>query len=315
MRIELWAAALLCVFLCVLVCALVTFKANRRARRTLMTVQQELDNAISGNMQAEIYDESLDGAILERLNHLVKAADMQRSRALRERDQVMALISNITHQVRTPLSNIMLYGGLLQEQAEEGEAAMLAAKILGQAEKMEFFMKELVRTSYAEQEMIKMRPEKLSPDDLIAAACQNAELSSMKKGIVIRQLPLSHQGVRQEKVFCLADKKWTVEALDNLLDNGIKYAPACSEITVEAVCFESFVCIQVRDQGPGIPEEEQAKIFARFYRSPSSLQTPGFGIGLYLVREIIGREGGYVRLKSSPGQGSAFSLYLPRYRE
>ena len=317
MRLELWAA--LWALFCAIICLFAIRHVTRKSRRMLIAVQQALDNAIAGDLQAERYDESLNGAILERLNQLVTMAGAQRNRALRERDDIMALISNITHQVRTPLAGIMLYGGMLREQEAEPSCAMLADRILRQAEKMEFFMKELVRTSYAEQEMLKMQPEKIAPEELITAACQNAELSSMKKGIVIRQLPLPAPKGRQNpgtetsaSLLCAADRRWTVEALDNVLDNAVKYAPENSEITVRAIPYESFLCIEVADQGPGIPEEEQAKIWNRFYRSPSSLRTPGFGIGLYLVREIIGRQGGYVQVKSAPGQGSVFCLYLPR---
>lgn len=284
-------------------------------RRMLIILQQQLDNAISGNLQVEIYDESLDGAILERLNQLVAMAGTQRNRALQERDNIMSLISNITHQVRTPLSNIVLYAGLLQEGERDLSNIKLVEKILSQADKLEFFMKELVRTSYAEQEMIKMQPEKIRIDELIAIACQDVELFSIKKGIKILQI-LSDTSINSLEIdnplYCVADRKWTVEALDNLLDNGIKYSPEGSQIIVRAIPYESFVCIEVQDQGQGIREEDQAIIFERFCRLPSSKHVPGFGIGLYLVREIARRQGGYIKVKSSMGHGSTFCFYLPR---
>lgn len=317
MSTGLWTA-LLC-SICFGICIFVIWYSNRRIRRILIAVQQKLDNAIAGNLQTEIYDESLDGAILERLNQLVTMAEAQRNRAFKERNDIMALISNIAHQVRTPLASVILYGEMLRERQMGSSSEKLVGKILRQSGKIEFFMKELVRTAYTEQEMIRMQPEKISVEELIAAACQNAELSSMKKGIVIHRTSSDEPDNGQEErmaetnnLYCMADRKWTVEALDNLLDNGIKYAPEGSQITVSAISYESFVCIEVKDEGPGIAEEEQGKIFERFYRSPSSLQIQGFGIGLYLVREIASRQGGYVRLRSSPGQGATFCLYLPK---
>ena len=114
-------------------------------------------------------------------------------------------------------------------------------------------------------------------------------------------------------VLCYADKKWTTEALGNVLDNAIKYSPENSQIKVEVVPYESFVCIQVQDQGVGIKEEEQGMIFERFYRSKSVSSEPGFGIGLYLVREVLSKQGGYVKIKSQIGKGSTVQLYLSRY--
>ena len=72
------------------------------------------------------------------------------------------------------------------------------------------------------------------------------------------------------------------------------------------------MCIRDRDNGPGIPEGEQGAIFGRFYRGEAVRDQEGLGIGLYLAREVVTREGGYIRLNSSPGQGSRFSLYLPK---
>ena len=309
--LTIWLLLFGCILLCAAACAVTYRLAQKKTRRILIRVQQQLDQAIAGNLQEEIYDESLNGAILERLNQLVAMAGMQRDQAARERDDVMALISNITHQIRTPIASLMLYGGMLQEQTRNTPQASLAEKILGQAEKIEFFMKELIRASYAEQEMLKMQPEQTDAREMAAAACQNAELSAMRKGICIQSLPLQ-KGSRKEPLYCLADRRWTLEALDNVLDNAIKYGPEHSLITLRILEYESFLCFEIRDQGPGIPEEEQARIFTRFYRSPSARNTPGFGIGLYLVREILRREGGYVQVKSKPNEGAAFRLYLPR---
>ena len=108
------------------------------------------------------------------------------------------------------------------------------------------------------------------------------------------------------------DPKWTEEALCNLLDNAVKYTPVGGSVTVDVRPYEMFTAVCVRDTGPGIPETEQAAIFGRFYRGPDARQAEGLGIGLYLTRQIASGQGGYIRVKSAPGQGSTFSLYLPR---
>jgi signal transduction histidine kinase len=247
----------------------------------------------------------MDTAVMERLNRIVQISGMNQGKAEKERDIIKSLISDISHQVRTPLTNIMLYVGLLKEQDLDSDTELLVDKIGKQSEKLEFFMKELVKSSYAEQEMISIYPKIMSVEEILHTSCQIVELAALKKKINIVQ--------EETDVLCYADKKWTTEALGNVLDNAIKYSPENSQIKVKVVPYESFVCIQVQDQGCGIKEEEQGMIFERFYRSESVSNEPGFGIGLYLVREVLSKQGGYVKIKSKIGKGTTVQLYLSRY--
>ena len=108
------------------------------------------------------------------------------------------------------------------------------------------------------------------------------------------------------------DSKWTAEALFNLLDNAVKYTPAGGKISVSVEQWEMYVKLDVADTGRGIPESWQAAIFRRFYREEEVHDQPGVGIGLYLAREIISRQGGYIKVTSEVGRGSTFSVFLPR---
>ena len=108
------------------------------------------------------------------------------------------------------------------------------------------------------------------------------------------------------------DRKWTGEALFNLLDNAIKYTPAGGRINVSAENREMYLKIDIADTGMGIAEQNQGAIFKRFYREERARDAEGIGIGLYLAREIITMQGGYILVSSSPGQGSTFSVFLPR---
>lgn len=166
-------------------------------------------------------------------------------------------------------------------------------------------MKELVKSSYAEQEMISIYPKMMRVEEIINTSCQIVELAALKKKIRIAQ--------EETDALCYADKKWTAEALGNVLDNAVKYSPEYSQIELKVILYESFVCIQVQDQGIGIKEEEQGLVFERFYRSKSVSSEPGFGIGLYLVREVLSKQGGYAKIKSKPGGGTTVQLFLSRY--
>lgn len=114
-----------------------------------------------------------------------------------------------------------------------------------------------------------------------------------------------------EELMLSHDNKWTVEALFNLLDNAVKYTSVGGKISVSVVQWEMYVEIKVADNGKGISESNQAAIFRRFYREEEVHIKPGVGIGLYLTREIITRQGGYIKVVSVPGNGSEFSIMLP----
>ena len=299
---------------------------RKRMQAATQMLLERLDRAIGGEMQEEIFDESVDAAVTGRLNRLLELTNMHQEQAETERDTIKSIISNITHQIRTPVTNIMLYTGLLQEivaaLGQDGgvteNISHLLLKLQKQADKLDFFMKELVKSTYTEQEMISLHPEMTDVQEIVAAACQTVELSAMKKGIVIAVQSAGdvQQHGKEETadgILCYADRKWTVEALANVLDNAVKYSPSGSRIDVRLRTGESFLCVEVEDRGCGIREEEQGRIFERFYRAKEVSTEPGFGIGLYLVREVLSRQGGYARVKSAPGEGTTMYLYLSRY--
>ena len=140
--------------------------------------------------------------------------------------------------------------------------------------------------------------------DTVAQAMSGIVYAAEKKKIAVsvdcpENLTFSH------------DSKWTSEALFNLLDNAVKYTPAGGKITVSVIPWEMYVEIKVADTGKGISESNQAAIFRRFYREEEVHEQQGVGIGLYLTREIVTRQGGYIKVVSEPGKGSEFSIMLP----
>ena len=229
---------------------------------------------------------------------------MQKEVAEQERDIIKSLLSNISHQIRTPLANITLYAGLLKDELSESSSFRLADKIEKNAEKLEFFMKELLKSPYAEQEIISVNPKIIELDKIIKKCCQSVELDAMKKNI--RICPESNN----YKVF--ADPKWTEEVFANIIENAIKYSSNNTEVTIKPILYESFVCVQIIDNGIGIPEQEQGKIFQRFYRGTNVTDKQGFGIGLYLAREVLRKQQGYMKIKSKLNKGTIVEVFLSR---
>ena len=288
------------------VAILVLARDGRNKKKEMEVLLQRLDDALEGGEGAYAYDESMDSAIADRLNKLLRSSSMGKERAYQDRDRIKSLISDISHQIRTPLSNIMLYTGLLQEKKLDGQSRMLADQIQGQAEKLDFFMKELIRTSYMETDMIVVSPRTAPVGELVDRACQAVEAEALKKGILIRQ-------PETDRIICKFDMKWTLEAVRNILENALKYSPEGSEVQIEIAPNEAFTCISIQDEGIGIREEEQGLVFERFYRSRDVKKEPGMGIGLYLAREIISRQGGYIEARSEYAKGTCFCIYLPNF--
>ena len=288
------------------VAILVLARDGRNKKKEMEVLLQRLDDALEGGEGAYAFDESMDSAIADRLNKLLRSSSTGKERAYQDRDRIKSLISDISHQIRTPLSNIMLYTGLLQEKKLDGQSRMLSDQIQEQAEKLDFFMKELVRSSYMETDMIVVSPRTAPVGELVNRACQAVEAEALKKGILIRQ-------PETDRIICKFDMKWTLEAVRNILENALKYSPEGSEVQIEIAPNEAFTCISIQDEGIGIREEEQGLVFERFYRSRDVKKEPGMGIGLYLAREIISRQGGYIEARSEYAKGTCFCIYLPNF--
>lgn len=274
---------------------------RRRTRRILENLSRMLDIAMQGDFTEDSFDESMLSALESKLAHYLAASTVSARNVQAEKEKLKTLIGDISHQTKTPIANIMLYTQLLMEQP--GNTACLDA-LEGQTKKLQSLIEALVKTSRLESGVIALHPVpgKLLP--MLESAVSQLAPKAAEKGI---QIVLESSDA--DAVF---DPKWTEEALYNLLDNAVKYTPAGGAVRVTATAYQMFSAIHVSDTGPGIPEEEQPRVFQRFYRGAEHAEEEGVGIGLYLVRQIAEGQGGYVKVSSQPGVGSTFSLYLPR---
>ena len=275
-----------------------------RTARLLARLDEMLTAAIDGSFAERHFDESRLSALESRLAQYLAASTLSAKHLQAQKDQISALISDISHQTRTPVANLQLYAQLLAEQPLTPQGQRCAQAIAAQSEKLQTLMEALVKTSRLETGILALHPE---PGPL-APTIERAMAQYLPKAEA-RGIRLT---IGQMEGSACFDPKWTEEALCNLLDNAVKYTPAGGSVTVDVRPYEMFTAVCVRDTGPGIPEAEQAAIFGRFYRGPDARQAEGLGIGLYLTRQIAAGQGGYIRVKSAPGQGSTFSLYLPR---
>ena len=278
--------------------------AHLRSRRMLDTLDRMLDDAVRGTFQESLYDESRLSALETRMAHYLSSSAVSARNLAEEKDKIKTLIGDISHQTKTPIANLLLYAQLLGEQDLPPESRAYVSALEQQAEKLRFLIDALVKTSRLETGVLAMAPKSHPIQQLLEAAAAQAAPRAEARGIALTVEPAG--------LTARFDPKWTAEALYNLVDNAVKYTPAGGSVALRAVGYELFCRIDVTDTGPGIPEAEQARIFQRFYRSPAVSGEEGVGIGLYLARQIAAGQGGYLKVTSRPGEGSTFSLFLPR---
>lgn len=277
------------------------------ARRTVRRLDRMLSTAIDGGFGEESFDESAPSALESRMARFLNGSARSLRGVQRQRESIQRLLSDISHQTKTPLTNLRLYSTLLMEEELTPRQREQAQVIFQQSEKLSFLIETLVKLSRLETDVLAVTPKSQPLSPLLERAASQAKAAAEQKGIAL-QLHLQQQA----EMRALYDLRWTAEALGNLLDNAVKYTPPGGCIQVSATQYELFCRIDVRDNGIGVAEEEQAQIFGRFYRGRQVREQEGLGIGLYLAREIAQKQGGYLKLSSRPGQGSTFSLYLPR---
>lgn len=285
------------------------WKLKRDVYEFADALDRNLDAVIRGEEPEEIQgtEDSLHGKVnekLHRVNHILEGKELEMRQ---NRELMKELISDISHQTKTPVANQKIYLELLKSRPLPDDTGEFVEKLEHQTDKLEFLFESMVKMSRLETGVIQIRKEDSDLMETIGQAVSAVVPAAEKK-----RIHLSVETDRASRGLMLPhDRKWTEEAVYNLLDNGVKYTPEGGCITVQIRQSEIFTEIHVRDTGKGIPVERQAQIFTRFYREPEVHDQDGVGIGLYLTRKIAELQNGYVEVHSRPGQGADFCVYLP----
>ena len=301
----------------VLLVFLLVLCAGRMNRRYCDDLLEDLTLLIEEIIDAEFTcifpenEDSLTSRLQNQIRKLAHLLKLQNDRLAEEKDSIQSLISDISHQIRTPVSAVRMFGELLQTQEDvtEEERKEYCENLQKSLDKLTFLTDSLIRMSRLESGIVRFRPRRQPVSDLILEAVHQIQhaAKSRETDIVIGNI------VSADLTY---DLKWTTEALVNILDNAVKYTPEKGRVEISVSEYPSYLCISVSDNGAGIPEEEQALIFQRFYRGSASPGRDGIGIGLYLARRIIVEQNGYIRVSSAGRQaGSCFSVFLKKTQE
>ncbi|MBQ3513047.1 MAG: HAMP domain-containing histidine kinase [Lachnospiraceae bacterium] len=274
-------------------------------RSTYKRLNQMVDDAMNDSFEEEKYDETELSKLEVKWKRFLTSCKLSNKKIEEERSNIKEMVSDISHQIKTPLSNILLYSKLLEEQELSEESRAMVKEITKQSEKLDFLIQSLVKTSRLETGTFQLTPKSQDIFPVVKDALIQIEKKAEKKGI---QILLDESEI---PVVAFCDKKWTVEAVYNILDNAVKYSMEGTKIQIQVKNFEFFVGIEICDKGMGISEEEIPFIFQRFYRGKMVKEEEGVGIGLYLSRQIIEGQNGYIKVASKEGEGSVFSVFLP----
>lgn len=272
----------------------------QKEKKLFNRLQRMLDCAIDGELERTEISEEKYSALENSMKQYIDSSFLAKKNQQEQKEVIQKLISDIAHQTLTPISNLKVYGEILSEVSNENQEEI--ATILEQTEKLDFLIQSLVKLSRMESGIIAVHPEDTAIAQMFASV-QQFNVKAMEKDISLNLFDTD--------LHAMCDAKWTVEALGNIVDNAIKYTACGGNVQIKVEQYSFFVKIDIIDDGIGIEKEEIPKIFGRFYRSLSVADQPGVGIGLFLAREIIQAQKGYIKVTSKRGKGSTFSVFLP----
>ena len=267
-----------------------------------------LIEALVEQQERHIFSEAED-TLTARLQHqLLKLRNIltaQNKMLAQEKEHIKTLISDISHQTKTPVAAANTFAQLLGDKAlSDEERNEYVATLQTSLEKLTFLTNSLIKMSRLESGIIRLKPERNSLNDIVLQAVKTVYAKAKEKNITIT--------FDCEQIFeAVLDFNWTAEAITNVLDNAVKYTPNGGVVGLKITEYPSYLRLDISDNGIGIPEEEQAKIFGRFYRGKQSAGVDGVGIGLYLTRDIVNKQNGYIKVASDEN-GSTFSLFLKK---
>lgn len=257
-------------------------------------------------------DETIEAKIRNRLYRIFRDLEIEYREADTQRKAVQQYIADLSHQIKTPMANLFLYNGLLtDEELTAKERREFLGRTEDELKKMNWLFSELTKVTRLEGGAITLLCENQSAWVTLMEAVEKIRVQAEDRGIKITLTKIKEEGFNPE-YNAFHSRKWTVEALVNILENAVKYSKPEGYIKISIEELELYTRILIKDNGRGVLKEDYPKIFQRFYRGENVKNETGSGLGLYLAQLILNMEEGYITVSSEYGSGSTFSVYLRR---
>lgn len=265
-----------------------------------------IDKIMDGNysIMLSTNNEGIVNRIANQFNLMARRLELSIEEIKKGREQIKSIVTDISHQFKTPLSSIKLFNSLMLEDTVDRENQLqFLLRSKEEISKLEWLIKSLIGISRLEAGMISIKKEKSDLKQTILQAINSIYLSASEKNISIDIKELISKDINH-------DSKWTKEAIFNILENAVKYTKNGGKITIRMEQLETSVRLIIQDTGIGIPNNEQVNIFNRFYRGKSKevQKKEGSGVGLYLTKRILEEQQFNITLYSIENTGTTFSI-------
>lgn len=252
-------------------------------RGEMRELSDYIDKALDGNLEITEFDEKELSKIKSKLIKFLYASQVKEAKINSEKSKTKDLIADISHQTKTPITNLSLYISLLEDDPKDEYLEIIKYEL----NKLEFLIQNLVKSSRLESDIISLQKQQANLKDLVEDVLREFKVILDEKCIII--------DLKAEDLFFALDERWLKEAIHNLVDNAIKYSPKGSTINISV--YKSYLNynLDIENECKDLSEETLPKIFERFYRGKNSVSKDGLGLGLFIAREIIEKHGGNIR--------------------
>lgn len=298
-------AIIITAVIALILCSLTAFFSYRYTKAAFNSIDKILDCILSENAGLpQTMADSRISKLTHKAEKIMQMNALNLSQTTREKEKIQSFISDLSHQMKTPLSGVAMYTDLLLEgNITPPEQQEFLLRIKAGTEKLQWMMDSLIKMSRLEVGAIELSPVPAGIKQTISDSISSVYGAASKKNIPI-------QTASFEDVFVLQDRKWTCEAMTNILENAVKYSKPNHPIDIAVESLPLYTKIRITDYGIGIPSDEWNLIFKRFYRGKNAKGVDGAGLGLYLASLILQKQGGYILVDSKVGHHTTFSMFL-----
>lgn len=252
-------------------------------KKQISELSDYIDAARDGMLESPEFDEKELSKIKSKLIKFLYASQVKEFKINTEKNKTKDLIADISHQTKTPISNLSLYISLLENDPKDDYIEIIKYEL----DKLKFLIETLIKSSRLESDIIRLQKNTANLSDLVKDILVEFKSILNEKEIIII--------LKDEELIFDLDERWLKEAIHNLIDNAIKYSPNKSTINISV--YKSYLNynLDIENECKYLSEETLPKIFERFYRGKNSVSKDGLGLGLFIAREIIEKHGGNIR--------------------